>query len=223
MGQRGSGKTVTLTESKQRPAASGMDHRLSRRFHRGNRRQGPPSNRACPRCPRGRRGRRPRQRTARRWSGIRLGPFSPQRAVLAEVRSGWDMRHLLAKLAEHAQKAGVGVLMTLDEVHSGDRNELRRLSAGLQHITKRGQPRRRRATGARANAISPVRLGKSRSGGRRRPSAPPPCRRRPLTTTTPHPYAVRGWQPRDTCSRARPRQHPSRPEHLGHSRRRMVA
>ena len=72
-----------------------------------------------------------------RWSGIRLGPLSLQRAVLAEVRPEWDMRHLLAKLAEHAQKAGVGVLMTLDEVHSGDRNELRRLSADLQHITKR--------------------------------------------------------------------------------------
>ena len=47
------------------------------------------------------------------------------------------MRHLLAKLAEHAGRAGTALLMTLDELHSGDREELRRLSADLQHITKR--------------------------------------------------------------------------------------
>ena len=60
-----------------------------------------------------------------------------QRAVLAEVRPEWDTRHLLTKLAEHAQRFDTAVLMTIDELHSGDRDELRRFSADLQHITKR--------------------------------------------------------------------------------------
>ena len=137
MGPRGSGKTVMLTELEQRAAASGwiivsLDASTAgiadrarqaivhaRDVHEGAEAADSDSGRPG------------------RWSGIRLGPLSLQRAVLAEVRPEWDMRHLLAKLAEHAQKAGVGVLMTLDEVHSGDRNELRRLAADLQHITKR--------------------------------------------------------------------------------------
>ena len=60
-----------------------------------------------------------------------------QRDVLAEERPEWNSRHLLERLAEHAQRADIAVLVTLDELHSGDRDELRRLSADLQHITKR--------------------------------------------------------------------------------------
>ena len=72
-----------------------------------------------------------------RLSGITLGPVAVQRAVLAEVRPDWDTRHLLTKLAEHAQRFDIAVLLTIDELHSGDRDELRRLSADIQHITKR--------------------------------------------------------------------------------------
>ena len=55
------------------------------------------------------------------------------------ARPDWDMRHHLAGLASHAADLGSGVLLTVDEVHAGDREEIRRLAGDLQHITKRGQ------------------------------------------------------------------------------------
>ena len=57
----------------------------------------------------------------------------------APARPDWDMRHHLAGLASHAAASGSGVLLTVDEVHAGDREEIRRLAGDLQHITKRGQ------------------------------------------------------------------------------------
>jgi len=57
----------------------------------------------------------------------------------APARPDWDMRHHLAGLASHAAALGSGVLLTVDEVHAGDREEIRRLAGDLQHITKRGQ------------------------------------------------------------------------------------
>ena len=137
MGPRGSGKTVMLTEIEDRAASSGwivvsldastpgIADRIrqsvvhARDVYEGAAGADPDADRPG------------------RWAGIRLGPISLQRAILSEVRPEWDMRHLLSKLAEHTQQAGTGVLMTLDELHSGDRDELRRLSADLQHITKR--------------------------------------------------------------------------------------
>lgn len=137
MGPRGSGKTVVLTEMEQRAAASGWivisldasTHGILDRIqqsvthawetHEGAEAADPDKGRAG------------------RWSGVTLGPLGLQRAVHAEVRPDWDARHLLTRLAEHAQQAGISVLLTIDELHSGDRNELRRFSADLQHITKR--------------------------------------------------------------------------------------
>ena len=136
-GPRGSGKTVMLTEIEDRASSSGwivvsldastpgIADRIqqavvhARDTHEGAQAADPDAGRPG------------------RWSGIRLGPVHLQRAVLSEVRPEWDMRHLLARLAEHAQQAGSAVLMTVDELHSGDRTELRRLSTDLQHITKR--------------------------------------------------------------------------------------
>ena len=57
----------------------------------------------------------------------------------APARPDWDMRLHLAGLASHAADLGSGVLLTVDEVHAGDREEIRRLAGDLQHITKRGQ------------------------------------------------------------------------------------
>lgn len=45
------------------------------------------------------------------------------------------MRHHLAGLASHAAALGSGVLLTVDEVHAGEREEIRRLAGDLQHIT----------------------------------------------------------------------------------------
>lgn len=57
----------------------------------------------------------------------------------APARPDWDMRHHLAGLSSHAAALGSGVLLTVDEVHAGDREEIRRLAGDLQHITKRDQ------------------------------------------------------------------------------------
>ena len=137
LGPRGSGKTVLLTEIEQHAArdgwivisldasTAGIEKRIqqavaqARDTYEG-------ADQASP-----------NQTSDSRWTGIRLGPLSLQRTILTEVWPEWDMRHLLASLAEHAQRAGTSVLMTIDEVHSGDREEMRRLSADIQHITKR--------------------------------------------------------------------------------------
>ena len=137
LGPRGSGKTVVLTEMERRAAASGwivisldastpgmLDRVRQSVTHSWETYEG--AEAADP----------DRDRPGR-WSGITLGPLGLQRSVLAEARPDWDARHLLAKLAEHAQRAGISALVTIDELHSGDRNELRRLAADLQHITKR--------------------------------------------------------------------------------------
>ena len=137
MGPRGSGKTVVLTEMEQRAAASGwivisldastpgiLDRVRQSVTHSWTEHGGADAT-------------DPDRDRPSRWSVITLGPLGLQRSVLAEVRPDWDARHLLTKLAEHAQRAGISVLVTVDDLHSGDRNELRRLSADLQHITKR--------------------------------------------------------------------------------------
>lgn len=66
--------------------------------------------------------------------GLGLGVSRP-----APARPDWDMRHHLAGLASHAADLGSGVLLTVDEVHAGDREEIRRLAGDLQHVTKRDQ------------------------------------------------------------------------------------
>ncbi len=139
LGSRGSGKTVLLTEMEDRAvsngwivisldaATAGIEERVRQGIVHARDHYETISD-ADPDI--GRPG---------RWSGISIGPLALQREVLAEVRPEWDMRHLLSKLAQHAQRAGTCILMTLDEVHSGDREELRRFCADLQHITKRAR------------------------------------------------------------------------------------
>ena len=131
LGSRGSGKTVLLTEMEERAASNGwivvsLDASTSGISDRV--RQGVVHARDTHE---GAEGADPDRGRPGRWSGLTLGPVSLQRAVLEEVRPEWDMRHLLAKLAEHAQRAGTAVLITLDELHSGEREEIRRLSADL--------------------------------------------------------------------------------------------
>ena len=76
------------------------------------------------------------QRTA---VSSRLGPrlASVQREVVREVRHDWSLRRQLTVLGSHAAQRGTGVLLSLDEMHGAQRDEMRRLAADLQHITKR--------------------------------------------------------------------------------------
>jgi len=68
--------------------------------------------------------------------GVRAPLVEWQRRIVREVNPRWNLRRQLTTLAEHAERQQVGVLLALDELHSGDREELRRLSADMQHITK---------------------------------------------------------------------------------------
>ena len=139
LGHRGSGKTVLLTEIEDMCASEGwivlsldastphLAERIkqavvhARDAHEGAEAADPDYGRPT------------------RISGWGVGPVSVRRAVIDEMRPAWDSRLLLTSLASHADRAGTAVLLTVDELHSGDRGELRRFSSDLQHITKRGR------------------------------------------------------------------------------------
>ncbi|MCY3538366.1 MAG: AAA family ATPase [bacterium] len=70
---------------------------------------------------------------------VRLLPLEWQREAIREVRPKWGLRQHLTTLAAHARQRQSAVLLILDEMHSGERSDLRRLSADLQHITKNEQ------------------------------------------------------------------------------------
>ena len=74
--------------------------------------------------------------TKRHALTIKIPPAQWQRETLREVRPKWALRRQLSSLAEHAALHDTAVLLVLDEIHSGDTTELRRLAADLQHITK---------------------------------------------------------------------------------------
>ena len=67
---------------------------------------------------------------------VRLWPFEWQREAVSEIRPRWSVMRQLGELAERAGQHGTAVLLLLDELHSGELDELRRLSADLQHLVK---------------------------------------------------------------------------------------
>ncbi len=77
------------------------------------------------------------RQTVRTSAKVRLWAAEWQREAATEVLPRWGIRRRLATLAEHAARHDTAVLLTLDEMHSGERSELRRLAADIQHITKR--------------------------------------------------------------------------------------
>ncbi len=81
----------------------------------------------------------PRSKERRR--GINLGPYHQEWADTEQFDPSVDMglRERLTLMAQAAQNAGSGVLITVDELHVADKDEARRLGNDLQHITKRGQ------------------------------------------------------------------------------------
>ena len=59
------------------------------------------------------------------------------RKVRTEMGDDWSMKRKLELLGRHAASRGSAVLITVDELQAGNRDELRRLSADLQMVTKR--------------------------------------------------------------------------------------
>ena len=60
-----------------------------------------------------------------------------RRRLRTEIDGDWSVRRKLAHLGRHAESNNSAVLLTIDEIQAGNRSELRRLNADLQHITKR--------------------------------------------------------------------------------------
>ena len=142
MGVRGSGKTVALNEIEDRSARSGwvvlsMDagtpgllERIARTIYQTV--EGYESLDLAKSYSR---------RSVERSMGVRLGPIEGRLTSAEHFDNAGRMgvREHLAALTEAAQRAGSSVLLTIDELHSVDRGEARRLSNDLQHITTRAR------------------------------------------------------------------------------------
>ena len=136
LGQRGSGKTTLLTEVKDIANASGMltvdvtastpglPDRISERIDQ--------VRRSTVNAP-------PRKRPRRYLSGISLGPVGLNWAEAPLPHSSMGFGNRLEAISEWAASQGTGLLLTVDEMHGGDREELRYLASELQRITKVGE------------------------------------------------------------------------------------
>ncbi len=134
LGQRGAGKTTLLAEARELAASDGamvldadastpgLLERISsaiadaRELYEATAR------------------RRPRR--SARVSGVSLGPVGVRWEDMPAPQSERSLRHHLESLASWAAEHQSYVLLTVDEMHAGDRDELRRLAADVQAITK---------------------------------------------------------------------------------------
>ena len=137
LGQRGSGKTTILAETREAAAWSGMlvldvdaaTHGVLERISSGiadarERYESAGLSTAD-------------SARRHRWlSGVTLGPVSVRWDEMPEPRPRWSLGYHLETLSSWAAEQGSAVLLTVDEMHAGDRDELRRLASDVQSITK---------------------------------------------------------------------------------------
>ena len=71
-------------------------------------------------------------------TGVGLGPVSVQLAEPAGARP-LSLRRLLTEVGDRLDSRGAGLLITLDELHNGDIDEVREFGAIIQHVTRREQ------------------------------------------------------------------------------------
>ena len=138
LGPRGSGKTVTLNMIEDvaykagwlvlplDASTSNIAERLEERIEWAR-----DENETLTAAPRG--------GTDTTTTGVRVLGAEWQRQVVSSIEPKWGIRRQLTTLAEHAATNDSAVLLTVDELHGGGIEELRRLSSDLQHITKREQ------------------------------------------------------------------------------------
>lgn len=74
--------------------------------------------------------------TARRISGLTVGPVGVRWETVPESQPRWSLRRHLMALAMWARDHNTRAVLAVDELHAGDRIELRRLSADMQMVTK---------------------------------------------------------------------------------------
>ena len=76
--------------------------------------------------------------TRTKWTaGINVRVAHVSREIVQHIEHEWSFRRQLETLGHLAAKANTAVLLSVDELHGGDRQELRRFSADMQHIAQR--------------------------------------------------------------------------------------
>lgn len=137
LGQRGSGKTTILAEIREEAAFSGLLvlgvdaatpgllERISSCIADAKERYGTadPSKTDV-------------SRRDRRLSGFTLGPVGVNWQQMPEPSPRWSLGYHLETLSSWAADKGSAVLLTVDEMHAGERDELRRLASDIQEIAK---------------------------------------------------------------------------------------
>lgn len=81
---------------------------------------------------------RDRSTTVSTSTRLGFGSLGVRRETIRQIDSRWDTRRLLTHLGRHAAAADTGVLIVADELHSAERDDIRRLAADLQHVTMTG-------------------------------------------------------------------------------------
>lgn len=71
-----------------------------------------------------------------RMTGVGVGPLSASWDKQRTPIRAADLRYSLLRVVEAAEATGSSLLFTLDEMHAGEREELRRVAADLQYVTK---------------------------------------------------------------------------------------
>lgn len=76
--------------------------------------------------------------TQRKWTaGVNIRAAHVSREIVQHIEHEWGFRRQIETLGRLAAEAGTGVLLSVDELHAGDCQELRRFSADMQHVSQR--------------------------------------------------------------------------------------
>ena len=142
MGVRGSGKTVALTEIEDRAASDGWVVMSLDASNRGLLERIQDEINALPdRYPELDLSKLGGSRIVERTRTVDLKAFKGGTSETESPLSGnaMGLRGQMTYLAEQVRKHDTSVLLTVDELHAVDKEEARRLSNDLQHITRRSE------------------------------------------------------------------------------------
>lgn len=134
LGQRGSGKTTVLSEMRERAGSLGM---ITLPIEATG------TDTISAKIADSIEGTRDRYETVdveqtasgRKLSGVQVGPVGFNWQTMPEARPKRSTRRQLERLVSWAADNQSSVLLTIDEMHGGRRDEIRQLAADLQHIT----------------------------------------------------------------------------------------
>lgn len=76
---------------------------------------------------------------SRHLKSLTLGGFGLELEPASKIETSDSLRTVLSSLGDRLAENGTGLLITLDELQSGDLDEIRELGAVVQHVTRREQ------------------------------------------------------------------------------------